>query len=215
LLHFLVKFDAIFTLNQDLLFERFYLDPMGRVAAASGQRWNGAAIRGMRELRDPSPPYDPARSVWKPEPSEFNVPDRIQPYFKLHGSYRWDDGTGKRLMVMGASKSRSIKSHRVLSWYLDEFQRYLKLGATRLMVIGYGFNDSHITDALTEALPSGLQLFITDLLGAEVANPDRELPMRRANPFQNAICGVSQLRLTETFGSNAVEHAMVMRFFET
>jgi hypothetical protein len=88
LLHFLVQFDAIFTLNQDLLFERFYLDPMGRVAAASGQRWNGAAIRGMRELRDHSPPYDPARSVWRPEPSEFNVPDRIQPYFKLHGSYR-------------------------------------------------------------------------------------------------------------------------------
>jgi hypothetical protein len=114
---------------------------MGRVAPASGQRWNGAAIRGMRELRDHSPPYDPTRSRWIPEPSELNVPPGIQPYFKLHGSYRWDDGTGSRLMVMGASKSRTIESHRVLRWYFDEFQRYLKLGATRLMVIGYGFTD--------------------------------------------------------------------------
>ena len=200
LLHFLVQFDVIFTLNQDLLFERFYLDPMGRVAAASGQRWSGAAIRGRRELRDHSPPYDPARSRRIPEPSEFNVPPRIQPYFKLHGSYRWDDGTGNRLMVMGASKSCTIELHSVLRWYLDEFQRYLKLGATRLMVIGYGFTDPHITNTLTDALPFGLQMFIIDLLGVEVANPDRGLPMRRVNSFQNAICGVSQLRLTETFG---------------
>jgi len=35
----------------------------------------------------------------------------------------------------------------------------------------------------------------------QVANPDRGLPMRRVNPFQNAICGVSQLPLTENFGT--------------
>ncbi len=82
------------------------------------------------------------------------------------------------------------------------------------MVIGYGFNDHHITDALMDAIPRGLQMFIIDPLGANVANPDRDLPLRRVNPFQDVICGVSQLRLTETFGSNAVEHSMVMRFFE-
>jgi hypothetical protein len=87
LLHFLVKFDAIFTLNQDLLFERFYLEPMTRVSLASGQRWNGAAIRGMREERGANAPYQPTASRWVPLPAEFNVPQRIQPYFKVHGSY--------------------------------------------------------------------------------------------------------------------------------
>ena len=67
-----------------------------------------------------------------------------------------------------------------------KFQRYLKLGATRIMVIGYGFSDPHITKAPTDALPSGLQMFIIDPLGVQVANPGRGLPMRRVNPFQNA-----------------------------
>jgi hypothetical protein len=118
-------------------------------------------------------------------------------------------------MVMGANKSRSIESHRVLSWYFDEFQRYLDHGSTRLMVIGYGFNDPHITKALMTAVPSGLQTFIIDLLGAEVANPDKGLALRRVNPFQDAICGVSQSPLTQILGSNAVEHAMVMRYFKS
>ncbi len=85
-----------------------------------------------------------------------------------------------------------------------KFQRYLKLGATRIMVIGYGFSDPHM--APTDTLPSGLRMFIIDPLGVQVANPGRGLPMRRVNPFQNAICGVSQLLLTENFGTNALEH---------
>jgi hypothetical protein len=211
LFHFLVKFDAIFTLNQDLLFERFYLNPREMML---GQRWDMAAVRGMREVRDGSFPYEPAWSCWVPEPTEFNVPPKVQPYYKLHGSYRWQDGTGNELMVMGGSKALTIRSHGVLGWYLSEFQRCLALGGTRLMVIGYGFNDHHVNDALMAAAPSGLQMFIVDLLGADVANPDRGLPLRRVNPFQDVICGVSESRLTETFGNNAVEHAMVMQFFQ-
>jgi len=213
LLHFFVQFDAIFTLNQDLLFERFYLDPVQRVLAASGTRWNLAAIRGMREERN-AVHYEPARSRWYPLPADFNVPPRVQPYYKLHGSYRWEDGSGNGLMVMGGSKSLTIQSHAVLKWYLSEFQRHLNAGATRLMVIGYGFNDQHINDELIAAAArGGLKMFIVDPLGAEVANPDRGLPYQRVNPFRDIICGVSQARLSETFGRNAVEHAMVMNFF--
>jgi hypothetical protein len=171
-----------------------------------------AAIRGMREERDFSVPYEPARSRWLPVSDDFNVPPRVQPYYKLHGSYRWSDGTGNRLIVMGGSKSLTIRSHGVLKWYLPEFERYLNAGAT-LMVIGYGFNDPHINDILMAATARGLRMFIIDPAGAEVANPDRNLPMKRANPFRDAICGVSQVRLAETFDRNAVEHAMVMNFF--
>lgn len=212
LIHALVKFDAIFTLNQDLLFERFYLDPWQRIAPASQNRWDRAIIPGMREQRDGSSVYEPARSLWVPEPDRFRVPQRMQPYVKLHGSYRWEDGSGNRLMVMGASKGLTIAAHAVLKWYFAEFQRYLSMGDTRLMVIGYGFNDPHINDALHAATVRGLKMFIIDPLGADVADPTRNLPIRMPNPFKDIIDGVSQEPLSATFGSNAVEHGMVMKF---
>src|SRR5262252_3224843 len=42
----LVQFDALFTLNQDLLLERHYLN--GKVALSSSDRWTGWEIPGMR-----------------------------------------------------------------------------------------------------------------------------------------------------------------------
>jgi hypothetical protein len=216
--HALVKFDAIFTLNQDLLFERFYLNEQAfNVSLETNQRLLGCCIPGMRETRDHAAPYpyDIARSTWTPlPPGEFKIPDRFQPYFKLHGSYRWDDGTGKNLMVIGGSKSLAIQSQQVLKWYFAEFQRYLGMGATRLMVIGYGFNDPHINNALLEAAPRGLSLFIMDPLGVDAADPTRSLPLRMPNPFKDLIETASKRSLSETFGANAVEHNRVMKFFQ-
>jgi hypothetical protein len=51
------------------------------------------------------------------------------------------------------------------------------MGASRLMVIGYGFNDSHINNALLEAAPKGLKMFIIDPLGVDAADPTRNLPV--------------------------------------
>lgn len=47
LVKFLTAFDAIFSLNQDLMLERHYLDIL-RVSLASGNRWNGWEFPGMR-----------------------------------------------------------------------------------------------------------------------------------------------------------------------
>ncbi|MGA8757316.1 MAG: SIR2 family protein [Stellaceae bacterium] len=216
--HALVKFDAVFTLNQDLLFERYYLNQHAfNVSLETNQRLLGCIIPGMKETRDNQAPYpyDIARSTWTPlPPNEFNIPDRYQPYFKLHGSYLWDDGTGKNLMVFGGSKSLAIQSQQVLKWYFAEFQRYLAMGATRLMVIGYGFNDPHINNALLEAAPRGLTLFIIDPLGVDAADPTRNLPLRMPNPFMDIIETASKRPLSDTFGANAVEHNRVMKFFQ-
>jgi SIR2-like domain len=215
--HALAKFDAIFTLNQDLLFERYYLNAQAfDVSLETSQRLLGCLIPGMKEKRDQSAlhPYDIARSTWTPlPPGAFTVPDRFQPYFKLHGSYRWDDGTGNDLMVIGGSKSLTIQSHQVLKWYFAQFQQYLAMGATRLMVIGYGFNDPHINTALLDAAPRGLKMFIIDPLGVDAADPTRNLPIRMPNPFQHVIESASKRPLSDTFGRNAVEHNRVMQFF--
>jgi len=46
---FLARFDAIFTLNQDLLLERHYLDD-NHVKLTSSRRWSGCQIPGTKPL---------------------------------------------------------------------------------------------------------------------------------------------------------------------
>ena len=209
----LVKFDAIFSLNQDLLFERFYFND--NVVLESQQRWNGVLTPGVKETRDSAFPYNPGKSIWTPlPPSEFKVGDRFQPYFKLHGSWRWDDGSGRQLMVMGASKALAIRGHPILSWYNKELEVRLK-GDTRLMVIGYGFSDPHINSKILDAATGGsLKMFIIDPLGVDAPDKTRHLPIRLPNPFQHVIQGTSTRSLKEIFGTDAVAHINVMRFLE-
>lgn len=53
-------------------------------------------------------------------------------------------------MIMGASKALTITGHPILAWDQSEFERRLR-GDTRLLVIGYGFNDPHINEAILRA----------------------------------------------------------------
>ncbi len=211
LLGTLVKFDAIFTLNQDLLFERFYFND--NVMLESQQRWNRVIIPGVQELHRTTFQCDPGKSYWSPtEKDGFNVDERSQPYFKLHGSWRWVDGAGKQLMIMGGNKSTLISAYPILSWYQEEFRRRLS-GNTRILVIGYGFNDPHINNTILEVAESGgLKMFIVDPLGESVANPDRNLSLKRENPFKNVITGTSSRLLREIFGSDTFTHNNVSRF---
>jgi hypothetical protein len=213
LLAALVKFNAIFTLNQDLLFERFYFN--SSVMLESVQRWSGVVTPGVRESRDGSFPYDPAKSRWRPLGiSEFKVEHRSQPYFKLHGSWRWEDNAGQQLMVMGGSKAMSISGYPVLDWYQQEFERRLS-GDTRLMVIGYGFHDQHINETILDvARNGGLRLFLIDPAGVDAANPTRHLQVRGPNPFKELIRGASNRSLSEIFGSDPVAHISVTKFLE-
>jgi hypothetical protein len=160
---------------------------------------------------DGSFPYDPAKSRWAPLPSsEFKVDNRSQPYFKLHGSWRWFDGAGQQMMVMGASNPATIAAHPVLAWYHEEFRQLLS-GDTRLMVVGYGFQDPHINETILNiAGSSGLRMFLIDPLGVDAAKPGPA----RLNPFKEVIRGSSKRSLAEIFGSDAFAHDSVRRFLE-
>jgi hypothetical protein len=80
---FLVRFDAIFTLNQDLLVEVHYDNR--NVAIWHGTRWQGYELPGLREVPLHDPIYSRARSKWVPY-DQFAQTPNMQPYFKLHGS---------------------------------------------------------------------------------------------------------------------------------
>ena len=122
---FLVRFDAIFTLNQDVLLEHHYFR---HIELAGRRRWNGAQLPGLRRIANDSATIDPSwgKDKWVPlDRQNFRIEDGLQPCFKLHGSSNWADSEGGSLLVIGGDKNRTILSHDVLAWYFEQFRQYL------------------------------------------------------------------------------------------
>jgi len=214
---FLLGFDAIFTLNQDLLLERHYLD--GNIALMSKRRWKGWQLPGTRCTARASGIEDPTTKRCPVQPAEFAITDGLQPYFKLHGSSNWvDESTGGPLLVIGGQKRSTIEQHRILAWTHQQFAEYLATPNTRLMVIGYSFSDDHINSTIADAAErGGLRLFIVDLLGVDVLDEHRlnpiYVPGRLLVRLQTSVIGASRSTVREIFGGDDVEHAKVLRFF--
>jgi hypothetical protein len=149
---FLVRFDAIFTLNQDLLIEVHYNN--NNVAIWHGTRWQGYELPGMRELPLTDPIAGRVRSKWVPQ-DQFAQTPNMQPYFKLHGSTAWSAADGSPLMVMGRDKVGLIGSNAILKWNYEKFEQFLAQPDTRMMVIGYGFADDHINASIVNSYQQG------------------------------------------------------------
>ena len=212
---FLTRFDAIFTLNQDVLVEQRYLDS-GFGEPPMYRKWAGWQIPGMQH-----PPNDdmrPQMSHWTPmEASEFSLKENHQPYFKLHGSSNWfENVNGRPMLVIGGNKSRAIERHPILKWNHEQFRAYLSRPETRLMVIGYSFGDEHINEAIGDAAGKDLRVFIIDPHGVDVLNRD---PLESLFPgapltrIRSRVIGASRRSLSQTFGNDRVEHGKLMRFF--
>jgi len=212
---FLTKFDAIFTLNQDLLLELHYRE---RMVIPSHPRWSGCEFPGMI----PQPPgaglFDARAVTWRPAP-QFAPSSNLQPIFKLHGSTNWRDADGGELLVMGADKAATIQEKAILRRYADEFLRYLSMPGARLMVIGYGFLDPHINDAIVAgSRGGGLKMFIVDHpAGWKVLrniNPTSARPAYLPQPIEQVgSLGDSTRSLRDTFGTDRLEHGKLCRFF--
>lgn len=218
---FMFRFDAIFTLNQDILLEGHYCP---HVELGDVRRWGGSQLPGMWRIpvQQQQQLSSWARDTWEPlQPDQFQIDNNLQPYFKLHGSSNWKDNNGGELLVIGGDKSRTIRSLAILSWYYEIFQQYLNQPDSKLFIVGYGFRDTHINEAIINAVNRGLEFFVVDPLGSDI--------VRRVNPsfggaiyapneldeaFTSGLIGASERRLSETFGGNdMVSHANVMQFF--
>ena len=98
---FLSKFDAIFTLNQDLLLERHYLIANLAEAPEPYRRWRSHDLPGMCPNSDDHGYQKWALDKWTPESArEFKIKDGAQPLFKLHGSSNWGNAHNDRLMIL-------------------------------------------------------------------------------------------------------------------
>lgn len=223
---FLTRFDAIFTLNQDLLMEYQYLN--NSVQLVSNGKWNDGQIPGMRKVSHYYADAGGRRPVteWVAESSNnLRVDEGNQPYFKLHGSSEWRDSANRDMLIMGGNKDTLIRSHEILKWYHKEFSNRLLVTNTRLMVIGYSFGDNHINKMIIEASKAAkLQMFIINPAGADIiSNTNRTFTRPNAlyaasdleRSLHPVIIGASRRSLREIFSpSAAVEHSKVMRFFE-
>lgn len=220
----MANFDAIFTLNQDLLIEHRHLND--NVSLSIPGRWDGFQLPGLIPQPSATFPHisSTANKDWVPtDPGQFQVFPRLQPYFKLHGSSNWKHPSGSPLLVMGGNKEGEIRFHPILSWYQQQFDEYLARPNSRLLVIGYGFRDAHINRAIAQAVEQhGLKMFIIDPSGADLAWKLNSTRNRAAitvdtpleDLFKMSVIGASRRSLKEIFGGDSIEHAKVMRFIQ-
>ena len=214
---FLTQFEAIFTLNQDLLIECHYLGASPELHRPD--RWTGAGMPAIR-------PSEPRASIigqrWEIlGDDQFKVDGRNQPYFKLHGSSNWTAPDGSATLVMGGNKLGAIGGSPILAWYQREFEQNLCSGNARLMVIGYGFRDQHINDVIVRAINEhGLKLFVIAPEGAEIAraaNPSHGGAIYAPGPLDDALerglAGASRRGLAEIFQGGS-ELAKLYRFLQ-
>jgi hypothetical protein len=220
---FLVLFDVIFTLNQDLLLEKHYLHPPEVISLAGIRRWLGATLPATEEIPDPTRTglYDPLMVQRRPKPSPHAtvIEPRFQPYFKLHGSMNWQDPSGGRLLVMGGNKPTTMQRHPILMWYADKFVEHLSKPGARLMVIGYGFRDNHINQMICEAWRKSNQtmsMFIVHPDGREIlkkVNPTFDKPIYCPEPIEHIAVYESTRSLPATFGGrDPGEHDLLVQY---
>jgi hypothetical protein len=208
---FLAQFDAIFSLNQDLLLEIHYLDE-----GISHGKWSRVTHPGMKWIEDHGGLLDPTMGEWVPTPNRLIGRD-VQPLYKLHGSSNWRTESGEQLLIMGNAKTGAIDRFPVLRGYHEEFAARLNEGNSKLMVIGYSFQDEHINAVIEHASRERG-------LGTYLVNPSGRAVLRDPKLAGAAIYvprGVEDIKLigemrrplSVVFGGDSFAHGELMRFF--
>lgn len=201
---FLTDFNAIFSLNQDLLLERFHVrQDFPRRAGGL----NTCVMPGMQQTIFGDNNQNAAETPWRPS-EPFRVDANTQPFFKLHGSSNWiDDSSGLPLMVIGGQKLDMIDQHPILKWNLAQFRQHLR-DHKRLMAFGYSFCDSHINKAIADT-GSGLELFIVNPRGVSVldacAEPERSI-------LRDAVIYESRRTIADIFANNFADFDIISGF---
>jgi SIR2-like domain len=213
---FLSQFDAIFSLNQDLLLELHY----NSVELLNRQRWpHGHHFPGLRPPPNArnGPLWERKDAIWRIAPeAEYSVEPNSQPIFKLHGSTNWRNQQNEDILVIGRGKQDQIRRHDLLRWYLDRFRESLRKRDTRLMAIGYGFRDDHIDEEIAKAHEETGQLSLCfvgprgrNVLNRQSANQIRVPRAIDAVP----CCGESTRDFKATFSGDIGEITAFEDFF--
>lgn len=149
-----------FTLNQDLLIERYLPNPIINELNIPGM----VNIIGSDFVKDGNfvrnLPFEKFIQINEGyNKSELSDASLIN-YIKIHGSFGWKDGEDD-CMVIGSDKTNDLKRFPLLWSYLELFEKVINEGDKKLLVIGYGFADDHINHKISAGIEShGLKLFV-------------------------------------------------------
>jgi hypothetical protein len=209
---FLVRFNAIFTLNQDLLLEVHYRND--NVVLWHGTCWQGSEMPGLRPL-PLADPMDRTSGKWRPE-EPFQPNPTMQPYYKLHGSSGWEVADGQPLLVIGRDKTGTIRRHPILHWTYQRFEEYLRRNQTRMMIIGYGFGDEHINQSLIDAHEAkALQLmYLVHPSGRAVMNKFPPGTIPGPQPLLDIPCIECTVPISTAFNGDDMARELMDRIFE-
>lgn len=208
----------IFTLNQDLFVERFYLNPSkGRpcrypeaILSIPGidniPDWfmNRNYYLDGKELSNEQFRFlytdDLKRSDYLQLPSEDELKlkkdnllgDGSHFLIKLHGSYNWKSADGSDLMVIGRGKSKQIQNEPLLNHYFKIFEDVFSQDNHRLLVIGYGFGDKHINRVIANAVKDhNLKIYILSPESPKKLKENLSRGMNKINETGNIWNGIS------------------------
>lgn len=141
-----------FTLNQDVLVERYWSLPLKHHADYFGIRQIGNPIGATKSLfheRISRPVMDLEMKIEQDLGEVFA--SRLY-YVKLHGSMNWMKNDGSRVMISGANKEGKISTEPLLAGLWNCFESQCSKEGVKILCIGYGFGDSHVNNVLSEAL---------------------------------------------------------------
>ena len=135
---FLVLFDAIFTLNQDLLLESHYLMPAGIGYPLSVLAGADGTLQSCRvSIRFPIPlcrRLQCSSDRWRPvaSPRSTVIGPRHQPYSSCTARRIGMTQSGGHLLVMGGNKPTAMQRHPILTWYAEKFAEAVSKPNARL-----------------------------------------------------------------------------------
>jgi len=149
-----------FTLNQDLFIERRYYN--GERPVIPGiqpkQAWFSSIFN--MQLRPTDYCVTPSKEFIEANKEEILSSSKFF-YIKLHGSQNWLSSEGKQQMVIGSGKAGQIWQDPVLSWYFEIFKAVVLHENRKMLIIGYGFKDTHINEIFSEAVDKyGLRIYL-------------------------------------------------------
>ncbi len=211
---FLARFDAIYTLNHDLLLELHY-DP----SLESPRRWNSPFYPGVSGYLSRSNFKSDVVDQKRKALGTIQDASGCQPIYNLHGSSDWQDESGD-LFAIGGAKESFIQRKPLLVAYFADFARRLRERGARIMIIGYGFADEHINQALVDARKENQSLGVffvhpdgRDAIHRGARAQDRALPQYVPPLGYLACIGESRRPLSSTMRDDELEFDKLMRFF--
>jgi hypothetical protein len=202
-----------FTLNQDTLLERTYFK--SNLLEGSQGKWFRAHSPGLLEEHVASTNYAPS-GIFRSAEHPYTLQDRVQPYFKLHGSSNWRALNGLSILIMAENKGTQIDGVALLDWYRAELRRRLSQTDAHLMIIGYSFRDQHINEILASCVHKGLKLFIIDISGLKPLEDAPKVIGHNStllDDLREAVIGGSRRPFPASIATDLIERSKIQRFF--